>query len=658
MSTHASDRDKMQVYLNAVLDAEREEDKRFIGIYSVDPLKCNKSHRRANRCPYCRWNLCQACSSDKPMCPACKSEDDVCIATCIFFAKIRFYGWSAICVDCYRTGVSFPDNVPADWKLMFPEPQPPQDPVPQGRSAADVIIIDDDDPVAAPPPDSPRTAERRLMATETCKNLSPYWDFTIDFMSAPQLITIFELDDNTISPEEVWEVRKLLHAGERRCETAGPAPIAFPEAKKPKFKVITSIRRVQNWESETRYAAAVHIVETHNKILTRQFQNKDISKDQFDAGYAKPIERVVFHGTSVQNAEDICLDGIIQSRNTVGAYGRGFYCSEPTGSAEHYAQARCMRNQEMVHCMIMGFGVIGRNGFSYHGNDRPQPGFHSGGNNTPWIYTLFKADQFVARYIIEYKLADEQKHLEQIETMKTAAQGGVVDVVSAVPQSAVVPVAFVVDSTSSATAAVPTSSAAASSASPALPTSAPDPSASVVSPFPVIPASTFSGIVKMLASQAGKKKKRRTSSLRFTPKRPSKRTSNSPLDSPPSSPTAGQSSGSQQPSGSQSPPALPAMVQFQSIAASFIAASGSPAAASGSSGAPAASGTPSTDLAASGAAAVVPTASAPTTAQDDDSDDSSEPSDDDTADWRRPGDEKFWGAKKRIAKAGSRRSKK
>ena len=128
MSTHASDRDKMQVYLNAVLDAEREEDKRFIGIYSVDPLKCNKSHRRANRCPYCRWNLCQACSSDKPMCPACKSEDDVCIATCIFFAKIRFYGWSAICVDCYRTGVSFPDNVPADWKLMFPEPQPPQDP--------------------------------------------------------------------------------------------------------------------------------------------------------------------------------------------------------------------------------------------------------------------------------------------------------------------------------------------------------------------------------------------------------------------------------------------------------------------------------------------------------------------------------------------------
>ena len=247
-TTH--DAAKIQIYLNAVLDAAREEDKRFIGIFTTDACKCNKSHRSTSRCPYCLWNLCQACSSDKPMCPACKSEDDTCLPTCVFSSKDRFYGWSSICIECYKKGVSFPDDVPADWKNMFPDPQPPpQDPpaVPQGRSAADVIIIDDDDPVPALPPDSPRTAERRRIASETCRNLSPFWDFSIDFMSEPQLVTIFDDGINIVNPEEVWEVRKAIHAGERRCETAGPAPTAFSDAKKPKFKLITRIRRVQNW---------------------------------------------------------------------------------------------------------------------------------------------------------------------------------------------------------------------------------------------------------------------------------------------------------------------------------------------------------------------------------------------------------------------------
>ena len=483
-----SDDDKLLAYSNAVLDAQREEDKRYIGIYSVDNDKCNKSHKTTSVCSYCRWNDChtETCNTKAQLlCPACHAE--ICPPSCDFFRKDRFYGWMSICAACKKHGVPFPKDVPDDWKAMFLPPVavviPPSSAAAASSASSataassstaassidissspptDVIVIDDDPPPAQPP-DSPRSVNRRAVATKLCDNIPAYWDFSSGNLFDVKLIPIF---DNAIAiniAQETWNVRTLLQQGEKRCYNAGPAPSSMTGT--PCFKRIVRIVRIQNFKTETRYANAKSLMQARNAELVEQLKRSEITKAEFNSLHVDPFEKLVFHGTSMGCATEIAEHGVIQSRNEIGVHGKGFYSSEPTGSAEAYANWR--RGNDDIHTIIMGYGLVGKNTYTAGGKDVAPQGYDSGGNGTPWIYTFFSCDHFVPRYIIQYEVVSEDTHKKQLQSMQAAAgvapsvADSLVSVASAVASIAS---AAASAASSAAAAAVSASSAAASAA--------------------------------------------------------------------------------------------------------------------------------------------------------------------------------------------------
>ena len=428
MSTiQITDEARFRAYSNAMLDAMSAEDREFIGVYTFDSGKCNKSHQRNTICMECRWNGCQnaACSSQNPICPACKGLAS-CDSKCIYFSKKKFSGWSQNCVACIVQGI-LPQQPPDEWKRMF---EAPAEPKPEPKP--DYIVIEDDEDIPPiqgdPVPEDQDTVDRRTAALSKCPNISPYWDFKIDLM-ARELIQIFDSreDPSDEHAREAWDVMNLILTGEKLCEDSGRAPSAFPHVKVPCVKTIDKIYRCQNFKTEMTYASAREVMQMRNDELNKQLVTERIDKEQFDRLFCDPIEKVVFHGTDMISAKDIVEEGVIQSRNVVGAHGKGFYCSGPIGSAEHYSGLRNPGSDQRQ--LVIGYALIGRNCYTHSHNrngknlDTPEPGYDSGGNGTPWIYTLFNSTQFLPRYIVEYTPSSDEARRRQIHQMKKRAAG-------------------------------------------------------------------------------------------------------------------------------------------------------------------------------------------------------------------------------------------
>ncbi|XP_033127963.1 protein mono-ADP-ribosyltransferase PARP12-like [Anneissia japonica] len=144
---------------------------------------------------------------------------------------------------------------------------------------------------------------------------------------------------------------------------------------------ITKIERVQNRHLRAKF-------NRQNEYMRRTFNN---------------AEHQLFHGTTRQNAEDICRNNFnieFSGRRNGAAYGRGAYFASTAGYSDNYATADRWNHKRMFLARVLaGNYTVGE---SYM--RRPPHNYDSCVNDTrnPTIFVISNNDQIYPEYLITY----------------------------------------------------------------------------------------------------------------------------------------------------------------------------------------------------------------------------------------------------------------
>jgi hypothetical protein len=381
---------KREVHTLAVLNVP-EDCRQFVGLPTFHDMKCNRSHKYTSKCDHCRWNICQNCGGT----PKLRQFSG------------EFNGWTGLCDPCIAKGICNLPTVPEEWKEVYTPPKAAGGAKKKVELKSDACIVISDDDESSPTKQQKKDSPIFPGEWEVppSGDIRDYAEFLLYDITQPVIKERYA--------KEILSVVDLLVQGRIKCdEMKNPIPVSLSAVLPAPHIRLVKLFRVQNAHNLRMFLA--------EKEEVTYINDKRPAQDK-----ASVIEGIAFHGTSKKAAESVSMHGSRMEKNSIGAYGGGFYSSvDLTAIPIAYAVKNGQPPEE--HAIVVGRVIIGRNQQSGPMQDIPNPGFDTGGCGRGWIHTTFKNHHFHATHYLVFEISTRQEFEDQVKVIKEAAAAAVI----------------------------------------------------------------------------------------------------------------------------------------------------------------------------------------------------------------------------------------